>query len=162
MKRILTLSSLCFSVALGITACGDLSYDKEKIDARKDLIENPPEIDPDKTIEQVQNEADQSIDQARNDACELRNKAYTSVVKDLVETKCIDCHVAGGDAESAFVFIAGNDAENTKIFAGLLGGDSDALVKKLDGTTPHGGGKQVDSITAVALNEFFKASAECE
>lgn len=162
MKPIFNLFAISLLVALGIAACGQLDYDKEKIDTKKDILENPPEIDTEETIEQARTQADQSLDQAKSDACELRNKAYTSVVKDLVDNKCISCHIAGGAAESAFVFEQGNDELNTQTFASLLGGDSDALVRKLDGTDPHGGGKQVDSLTATALNEFFKASASCE
>ncbi|MYE82942.1 MAG: leucine-rich repeat domain-containing protein [Gammaproteobacteria bacterium] len=89
---------------------------------------------------------------------ETAAEAYEALVAPMVQSRCVNCHVAGGEsAHTPLVFATASDpghlSKNLDVFEAYVGADPDnrtLLLDKIRGDADHGGGVQVEGGT----NEF--------
>ena len=86
---------------------------------------------------------------------ETAAEAYEALVAPMVQSRCVNCHVAGGESgDTPLVFATVSDpghlSKNLDVFEAYVGADPDnrtLLLEKIRGDRDHGGGVQVEADT---------------
>ena len=91
--------------------------------------------------------------------CSIQSLAYQSELESIVNETCVNCHLEGRMASSVFSFYK-DSSKDQEIFANLLKGDPEAIIRKLTGVDPHGGGAILENGSPVET--YFKAIQLCD
>ena len=107
---------------------------------------------------------DPKVVQNGSGLCEQAAAPFTANLKPAIDASCSaggSCH--GGTASPSLN--NGADEANRSILIATVGRlTAEEFVKKLDGTTSHGGGTHIDqnNLTETGINEWFSAEASCQ
>ena len=92
-------------------------------------------------------------------SCRIRDLAYQTEVQEMVEQRCMNCHIPGGTG--SFPFIRDDSQANQEIFAQMLDGDAAAIIAKIQGRPFHGGGNVFEEGDSERVETFILASQLC-